>query len=196
MQLIPSLVLQHLQNPERVEKLFIQYILEADLTISASKTIAGVAYFDKKAIVTGTTSLSFFKENFNNTLTNIPGGSFIRPESEHLLIWAIRWESVTVLAGIEPTVAPYEPGLGGNTWLINSEFTVTTNSDVKIKQYPLSEALSDLTVRDNGVIPLAEPIFWAGQTEFEILLKNSGDIAAVAAEQGAIKPTLIGLGLI
>ncbi len=191
MQLIPSLVLQHLQNPAKIEELFVQYIKKANLTIDSSKTIAGVAYYHKVQAVVGATSMQFFKGTYNADETNMPGNSFIRPQSEHLLIWAIRWETA---ASATLTDNVWLPGVTISGWANNTEMTITTNSDVKIKDFPLSEALSDLTVRTDGVIPLAEPIFWGGQQDFVVDVVN-GENAGAPANQN-FKCTLIGMGLI
>jgi len=192
MQLIPSLVIQHLENPARIEKLFIAYIKAAELTIDSSKTIAGIAYYHKIQFTLAQTTVDFFKGAFDETLTNMPGNSFIRPQSEHSLIWAIRWESV-INASVTDNV--WTPGVSASGFLTNLQMTITTNSEVKIKEIPLSEALSDLTVRDDGVYPLPEPIFWGGQQDFTVEARNGEGLGAPTATQN-LKCTLIGMGLI
>ncbi len=190
MQLIPSLVLQSMANPKHIQQLFISYIQKADLTITNSKTISGIAYYHKKAFTVGSTSAKFFTQPYVAEETNISGGSFIRPESEHLLIWAIRVETnITSLRG-----STWTPGVATSAFMYNTQMTITTNSEVKYKKYPLSEALSDLTTRDNGLIPLPEPVFWAGQQEFVVDVENGENIVAPASQ--FMKLTLIGLGLI
>lgn len=190
MQLIPSLVLQHLSNPANIENLFIQYIKKAGLTITNSKTIAGVGYFHKKNFVAGQNAATFFTGAFSPLETNLPGNGFIRPESEHFLIWGMRVETNVVAL----RDAVWVPGVDSSAFLYNTLATLTTNSEVKLKKFPLSEALSDLTVRDNGLIPFAEPIFWGGQQELSILVEN-GDGSLAPALQ-FMKLTLIGLALI
>ncbi len=192
MQLIPSLVIQHLHNPAQIETLFIKYIKAAELTIDSSKTIAGIAYYHKRQFVTGEKSVEFFKGTLNPNLTNMPGNDFIRPQTEHSLIWAIRFESV-----IDATITDnvWLPGVSASGFLNNLEMTIITNSEVKIKDIPLSEALSDLTVRDDGIYPMPEPIFWGGQQAFVVDVVNGEDLGAPDAEQN-LKCTLIGLGLI
>jgi len=190
MQLIPSLVLQSLQNPAHVQQLFINYIKKANLTITNSKTIATVAYFHKRAFTVGQTSTTFFSGAFDSTETNVPGNSFVRPESEHFLIWAIRVECN--IASLKNSV--WIPGVNLTGFLNNTVMTLTTNSEVKLKKFPLSEALSDLTVRDNGIIPLSEPIFWGGQQELSAVVENAENTVAPANQY--MKMTLIGLALI
>lgn len=189
MQLIPNLVLQHLSNPAHIETLFIKYIEKAGLRIDASKTIAGVAYFHKQEWPLNTRSLSYFNGDFDSDLTNMPGNSFIRPQSEHTLIWAMRVEDAN--SG-DPLTSFYTPGLS-SAFLRNCEFTITTNSEVKIKDFPLSEGLSDMTVRTDGLIPFAEPIFWGGQQDFKVDVVN---VAAGSPLSTNLKLTLIGMGLI
>jgi hypothetical protein len=192
MQLIPSLVLQHLSNPANIEELFIKYIERAGLRIDSSKTIAGVAFYHKRQFAAAATSQKFFSGTYINAETNMPGNSFIRPQSEHVLIWAIRVETAT---GADLFDLIWLPGSGnGSNFMQNTNMTVTTNSEVKIKSYPLSEALNDLTVRENGIIPLSEPIFWGGQQDFVIDVVGQGGKSAVATDN--MKLTLIGLGLI
>lgn len=190
MQLIPSLVLASLQNPAHIQELFINYIKKANLTISNSKTIAGVAYYHKKQFAIGQTQDTWFSGPFVQTATNISGGSFVRPESEHLLIWAIRVETQIN----QLLTAIWVPGTTTSAWMNNTQMTITTNSEVKYKKFPLSEALADLTVRENGVIPLPEPLFWGGQQELSIVVENGE--AVVAPDKQFMKLTLIGLGLI
>lgn len=192
MQLIPSLVLQHLSNPAHLESLFVNYIKKAGLRIDASKTIAGVAYYHKVQFALNATNIKMFSGAYDAAATNMPGNSFIRPQSEHILIWAIRFESVVALSFKNQL---WTPGVGASSFLANLNMTVTTNSEVKIKDFPLSEALENLTVRTNGLIPLAEPIFWGGQQDFVIDLENNENTGAPDAQQ-CLKGTLIGLGLI
>lgn len=190
MQLIPSLVLQSLQNPKHIQELFINYIKKANLTITNSKTIATVAYFHKRQFVVGQNGAVFFSGAFSDRETNVPGNSFVRPESEHFLIWGIRIETNTsAIKGVQ-----WNPGVTSSGFMYNTYMTLTTNSEVKLKKFPLSEALGDLTVRDNGLIPLSEPIFWGGQQELSINVENSdGDLAPASQ---FMKVTLIGLALI
>jgi len=192
MQLIPSLVLQHLQNPAQIEKLFLQYIEKAGLRVDNSKTIAGIAYYHKQQFTAAASSLKYFTGTFNENQTNMPGNSFIRPQSEHSLIWAVRVESQS---GADLFDILWLPGVNNaSTFIGNLNMTITTNSEVKIKDYPLTEALTDLTVRENGLIPLPEPIFWGGQQDFIVEVEGQGGKSAVATDN--LKLTLIGLGLI
>jgi hypothetical protein len=192
MQLIPSLVLQHLSNPANIEELFIKYIEKAGLRIDSSKTIAGVAYYHKKQFTASASSAQFFSGTYVNAETNMPGNSFIRPQSEHVLIWAMRVETAP---GADLFDLAWLPGAGnGSTFMLNTNMTITTNSEVKIKSYPLSESLNDLTVRENGIIPFAEPIFWGGQQDFVVDVVGQGGKSALATDN--MKLTLIGLGLI
>lgn len=192
MQLIPSLVLQHLSNPAHIEELFVKYIEKAGLRIDSSKTISGVAYFHKQKFPAGATSLKYFSGTYDSQLTNMPGNSFIRPQSEHTLIWAVRLESVN--GALSPLDLIWVPGVNSDNFLNNLLMTITTNSEVKIKNFPVTEALSDMTVRTDGLIPIAEPIFWAGQQDFVVEMAN-GEGAAAAGDEN-LKVTLIGLGLI
>ncbi len=190
MQMIPSLILQHMASPKKIENMFIAYIKAAKLPIDASKTIAGVAYFHKQNFGLDK-SATFFSGTFDKTLTNVPGNSFIRPASEHLLIWAVR---IQTALGLQPTSTIYTPGVDLSAFLAALQMTITTNSDVKLKDFPLMEALSDLTVRDNGIIPLAEPIFWGGQQDMKVEMINGDDV--VSAGQDNLWCGLIGMGLI
>ena len=105
------------------------------------------------------------------------------------MIWAIRIETNTT--GIKSV---WNPGVESSGFLYNTQMTLTTNSEVKLKKFPLSEALADLTTRDNGLIPLAEPIFWGGQQEMVIEVENGRNDPAVGNNN--MKVTLIGLALI
>lgn len=185
--MLPLSIQNRFKNPGSLEKHFINFLQKAGLEISNSKTIASQTLYNQ--VNTGANLNSSFFTDGQPDLTNSNiVGSFVRPQSEHFVVYAIRifFGSSDVLAETD-----WEPGLN-NVIGKNATMTITNNSEVELKNYPLNEALDNLTTKDQGLIILDQPIIWAGQTSLSV---NFQFRTAGGADDN-YRVQLIGLGLI
>lgn len=189
MQNLPSLVASVLKNPAQLEQQVVNYFRKADYSINNEKTVAGTAYYHFLSVA-GATQVEFFQGSTTDQ-SNVPGNNFTRPQSEHQLVYGIRIESVVEAAPV--TTYDWAPG-NVDAWGKDCEITIRSNGVIMLKDYPLSEALDGLTVRDIGVIPLQVPFIWGGQEELQITMKNPQGNAGAA--DTFYKVTLLGIGLV
>lgn len=188
--MLPEAIRKRFANPGELENEFLSYLQEAGLEVNQSKTIAQVDYYHQLAVTGDVTS--FFSGNFSQPLTNIQGASFIRPESEHVVIYAIRIS--TNIGGATPDGVFYTPGILGNGPLDNCVFSINNNKITDLNVYPTGEALDGLTTKDQGLILLDEPIIWAGQTALILQLAKLTTLPFTALTN--VRFSLIGIGLI
>ena len=189
--MLPDAIRRRFANPGELEKQFLSYLDAAGLEVNQSKTIAQVDYYDQKAITQDVTQ--FFNGTFNPALTNIQGASFVRPESEHVVIYAIRIS--TNVGGASPSGVFYTPGILGNGPLDNCVMTINNNKVTDLNVYPLGEALDGLTTKDQGLILLDEPIIWSGQTSLIVSIQKLDPAIPFTAATN-VRVSLIGIGLI
>jgi hypothetical protein len=188
--MLPEAIRKRFAEPGRLEKEFLAYLKKAGLKINQSKTIAQLEYYHQLAMTQDVTQ--FFSGNFDEELTNIQGASFVRPESEHMVIYAIRIK--TNIGGAAPDGVYYTPGILSNGPLDNSVITINNNKVTDLNVYPLGEALDGLTTKDQGLILLDEPIIWAGQTSMIASVQKLTSVAFTANTN--LRFGVIGIGLI
>jgi len=185
MQLTQSTINQ-IKNPGQLQENFIKYLEEAGLSIDNSKTIAAVALYDQRQIA-GTLVTKFFTGTFDSTNTNVVG-SFVRPQSEHVMITHIR-----VADAVSATVnlSNWIPGVA-TAATKNARISILNNSEQELKKFPLTEFIAGLTTKDVGLLTLEEPILWQGQTELDLTFEAVSNPIA----NKNLRITLIGIGLI
>ena len=188
--MLPEAIRKRFANPGDLEREFLNYLEEAGLEINQSKTIAQVNYYHQQAVTQDV--VQFFNNNYTAALTNIEGNSFVRPESEHVVIYAIRVSSN--VGGASPDGVFYTPGILGNGPLDNAVISINNNKVTDLNVYPMGEALDNLTTKDQGLILLDEPIIWAGQTTLILSLKKLTALAYTTNTN--VRFSLIGIGLI
>lgn len=187
MQMLPAELRAAVMNPGLFDEKVKQYFEAAKYEISNDKTLAGTSYFHWLD-ATGASQLDFFTGQLVAAQTNVPGSNFVRPQSEHQLIFGMRVHYGTLAADTD-----WQDG-AGLAWLKNCVFTITSNSVVMVKDYDLNESLENLTTRENGVIPFQIPFIWGGQEELKIDLRNKNGNNAPDGQ--AIKLTLLAVGLV
>ena len=190
--MLPLAIMKRFKNPGELEEEFMQYLSDAKLDFAQSKTIASVSLYNQQ-LVTGQRTSFFSSAPYVLADTNIPGGSFTRPQSEHFVIYGVRisYGDAEALTAVEQY---YTPGNAANTaFFSNANFTLNNNGINVLKDYPVAESLQDLTTKDAGLILLDEPVIWAGSTELDCELVSK---SAVPPQNAAIRITLIGIGLI
>jgi len=163
--MLPAAIRARLKNPGALQKEFVTYLEKAGAKITITKNIASVSYYDTKTIGANK-RLEFFKGDPVTGSTNISTGSFIRPESEHALIYAIR-----AFTGTNALITDANYSAGGQNAFAhytNSFFSVVNNGVTVLKDYYTAEGLTGLFTKDQGLIDLDEPVLWLGQTECPI----------------------------
>jgi len=185
--MLPLSIQNRFKNPGALEKHFIAYLQKAGLEISNSKTISSQALYHQ-VNVGGSLVNTFFTGTLTTGETNIEG-SFVRPQSEHFVIYGIR-----IFEGIDSSVIDTNWVAGITTAEIeNGNFTITNNSEVELKNYPMTEALAGLTTKDQGLILLDQPIIWAGQTSLSLVFSMFSTPGSADAN---VRIQLLGMGLI
>jgi len=183
-------MIQQFLNPKKIQKGFINYMEASKANINQDKTIAYTVLNDSKDI-NGLRVVDFFQGQNVPVQTNIEG-DFVRPESEHLLIYKIRFY---LAAGQSVTAANFNRGINGNASLINSTFDVYSNGVRVLKNIPMTVFIQDATssLNDRGTYTLDEPILWQGQTPFLLQMK---DKSGLTYNTNAARFDLVGIGLI
>jgi len=185
--------LLRIKNPGAVEKMFINYLNKTGYKVDNSKTIATQVLYDTQQIG-GLTNVKFFTENFVSANNNLPGNSFIRPSSEHFIIYAIMVE--TSDDGNTPlTTNVYNRGLLPFPDLENGTMTIVNNGLVELRECPLTEFDGDSTATNQRAWKqLDQPIIWGGETNLSIALNTANQIPF--DQDLSARVTLIGIGLI
>lgn len=191
--MLPLQIEKRFRNPGELERLFLNYLKKSNAPINQSKSIASSVLSHAKD-VSLQSSVDFFTGTFIASDTNIVG-NFVRPESEHLLIYGVRlYSSNRSLTAVDEQ--PWLRGLAGisSDVLVSSTCTINVNSVRLLKRIPLTEFDLDITTKDRGTLFLDEPILWQGQTELRLSL-NAPDGATIG-DVNFIKFDLVGIGLI
>ena len=187
--MLPSQIAARFANPGMIESWFINFLTDAGLEIKEDKSIASLTVYDQNS-VGSTARVVYFQGTLTPADTNMLN-NFVRPSSEHMVIYGIRIESA---AGIGPNAGfNYVPGTGGFPQLENGIITVVVNGVKVLVDYPLAEALNGLTTKDQGLILLDEPIIWPGEEQVEITFVTKATTPDATAK---MRVSLIGIGLV
>jgi len=188
-QMLPNGLMNYLANPGIIEDQIKAYFTNQNYKIENEKTVAGTTYYHYLPVAT-LTSVEFFSGVLVPAQTNVPGNNFIRPQSEHQLIYGVRLESATTVGGGDND---WTPGCI-DAWGKNCTFSITSNGVIMVKDIAVSEALENLTTTDNGLITFKIPFIWGGQEELKLTMKSKGNVAGSA--NTFYKWTLQAVGLI
>lgn len=175
MQMFPADFLRFVENPGLVEQKVKAFFAAQKYVMSNDKTFGGTTYYHWQS-VTGQTSLDFFTGDVVAAQTNVPGSNFIRPQSEHQLIYGVRVESAVTIA---PAENDWQMGLV-DAWGKNCVMSIWSNGVIMVKDIDLNEAQENLTTTDNGLIMFKVPFIWGGQEELKMTIKNKDGIAGAA----------------
>lgn len=189
--MLPLQIERRFKNPGELERDFLAYLADSNAPINQSKSIASNVLYHGKDIST-LSSIDFFSGTFISSDTNVVG-NFVRPESEHFLIYAIRFYTSSIIGAVSA-----QEWIRGNNLIggpmYNATITITENSIRLLKRIPITEFEGSLTTKDQGTLFLDEPILWQGQTELKLSLQ--------AADGDRFNPNsfarldLVGIGLI
>jgi len=150
--MLPKEIIKRFMKPGQLEREFLNYLKKSNASINQDKTIASQVLYDSKYdIANNTKRLSFFTGTVDPTLTNIDTGSFVRPESENFLIYAIRLYVCTNGAKV-PNNAIIERGGSDFTPAVNNSFfSFVCNSVQYLKNVPFVDFQSTNVASNNRV---------------------------------------------
>ncbi len=174
MQMFPSDFLKFLAAPGMVEQQVKNYFTAAKYQITNDKTFGGTTYYHWQTVA-GVTTLDYFTGDVVAAQTNVPGSNFIRPQSEHQLIYGVRVVSAVTVA---PAENDWQPGCV-DAWGKNSVMSIWSNGVIMVKDLDLGEALENLTTSDNGLIMFKVPFIWGGQEELKLSIRNKDGVVGV-----------------
>ena len=209
--MLPLQIQRRLANPSKLENDFMRFLELANAPVDQSKTIAESVLYDAKS-VTGQSRISFFTGDFDPALSNLEG-SYIRPSSEHFLIYGIigyftpkgienadvvnkkfRWTKGFNSADINGDLSPILPIQYFNV-------DVIVNSVQLLKNVPSQDFDSEVkTTSEGGGLLLNQPILWQGQTQLELVVTTADPSltfpGVVGEEEFFLRFDLLGLQLI
>ena len=204
--MIPIQIQKRFANPGDLERNFMNYIDKANLVVSASKTIALQCLYDCKS-VNNFQSVDFFTGNFDPLRTNIEG-DFVRPSSEHFLIYGIM-ASVARPSDADSANGKFQWIKGfttaqrfGDTPEVpfqNALVSIEVNSVRYLKFIPTTEFDGELGTKMNGYCFLNTPILWPGQQSLRLTLQTNDQsilFPNTPGQQTVVRFDLFGIGLI
>lgn len=207
--MLPLSIQKRFAQPGKLEAEFLNYLREANAPIDQSKTIAYEVLYHGLD-VSAQSTVDFFTGALVQNQTNIRG-SFVRPQSEHFVIYGIRGYQYKKEDGpVNNFCVPWAKGFTATVFtedlsecsLVNAQLSVQVNSVRMLKYVPLTEFDNVLTTKDRGTMILDQPILWQGQTELKLTVETNdpattlGSIGAGEEAKQYMRFDLLGLGLI
>ena len=198
-----------LANPGLFENQIRNYFRASNNVVQQSKTIAGRQIFDAKNC-DGATEVTLFSGTYNQEVTNLEG-SYVRPSSEHVIIYGIRvfTDNGTTTANFNAGDCVWQKGFttGNNpiaTGDTSSELpapainvTLVCNGVVYLQSVWGMDMDSDIGTMARGVLFLNNPIVWPGQTSLELTFSlQQSSIGSVYPANYSVRADLLGVGLI
>lgn len=153
-------------NPGTMAALMTNFFKANYGDITIPKVVADFAIFDQLVAV-GQTTLQFFQGQYTVARSNFPGGQFVAPNSEHMLILGIRWMEA---ASATVNASDWQPGVS-DAALKNATYDVFVNGQKVVTAMPLttsdpnelSATNSGRTDDGRGMYYLYEPLVVLGQ---------------------------------
>ena len=203
--MIPLQIQKRFANPGKLENDFMNYLSKANLPVQQSKTIATQVLYDAKRVDTFQ-SIEFFTGNFQQNLTNIEG-DFVRPASEHFLIYGIMASFCEFRNGATSGDFPWIKGFTSQGPFNDNQFVPFQNAQVSIevnsvrylKYVPTTEWDTETKDKSSGWCYLNTPILWPGQTQLKLTLETNDNSIIFPAQQDSqtfVRFDLYGIGLI
>ncbi len=209
--MLPLQIQRRLANPSKLERDFMNFLELANAPVDQSKTIAESVLYDAK-LVTGQSRVSFFTGEFDPALSNLEG-SYIRPSSEHFLIYGIiGYFTPKGIEGTDVGNKKFKWTKGFNSSDINEDqspgspfqyfnVSVTVNSVQLLKNVPSQDFDSEVKISsESGGLLLNQPILWQGETQLELTITTADPSLTFPGVPGEeeffIRFDLLGLQLI
>lgn len=202
--MIPNAIEKRLANPSQLEKDFLNYLRMSNAPIQESKTISFDILYHQKDF-TNLAVNELFTGEFIQANTNIEGNSFVRPNSEHFLIFGMGgYVSDKLGAG----TGQWNKGFTSDLAFTDAPEGIFTNATLDflnngikvLKDMPLTEFDNEnLGGNDRGILWLDQPILWQGAEAIKITIKSNDPLNrwnVDGDQRGCIMIQLIGIGLI
>jgi len=207
--MLPLSIEKRISQPGILERQFLNYLRMANAPIDQSKSIAyEVLYHTVET--EGRNNVEFFTGQLDQAYTNIRG-SFVRPQSEHFLIYGLRGykQDDSIEQPYTPTAnIPLVKGFTSATYLgdkaispySNSYLSIQVNSIRMPRKIPLMEFDNEMINGQKGTMLLDQPILWEGQTELKLTVQTNdpanvfGD--PIPESKSYMRFDLLGIGLI
>lgn len=145
------------------------------------KTAGDFVIFDQVALG-GTSTTNYFDGQYTTARSNFPGGSFIAPQSEHMIIMGIR---IMDGAGATINAIDWQPGVR-DAAAKNAQMKVLMNGQVVSTAIPLTvfdpnqlaATVAGSTDENRGFFFFTEPLVLLGQTQLQIQVQTFSAPAA------------------
>jgi len=198
-----------LANPGLFENQIRNYFRASNNVVQQSKTIADRQIFDAKN-ADGLTEVTLFSGTYNQEVTNLEG-SYVRPSSEHVIVYGIRvfTDNGSDTATFTSGDCVWQKGFttGNNpiaTGDTSSEIpapainvTLVCNGVVYLQSVWGMDMDSDIATMSRGTLFLNNPIVWPGQTSLELTFSlQQASIGSVFPAKYSVRADLLGVGLI
>ncbi len=166
--MLPLSIQKRFSQPAKLERDFLNYLRRANAPVDQSKTIAYEVLYHGLG-VGGQNTVDFFTGALVQNQTNIRG-SFVRPQSEHFVIYAVRgyqaqpdevtnfniqWQKGFTTSDFTTDTPIAE--------LVGAQMSVLINSVRMMKYVPLTEFDNVLTTKERGTMELGQLFLWQGQ---------------------------------
>ena len=189
--MLPLSIQKRFESPGKLEQDFLNFLKRANAPIDQSKTI-GYEVLYHSLLIGATDKRDYFTGQLNQFETNIRG-SFVRPSSEHFVIYGIKGyyakEVQKGFTSINSFADDPDPVV------INSSFSFLNNGIRVLRHVPLTEFDNENFMGDRGVIYLDQPILWEGQEAIKLTI-STNDPNTTFENIPRIRFDLVGLGLI
>jgi hypothetical protein len=209
--MLPLSIEKRISQPGILERQFLNYLRMANAPIDQSKSIAyEVLYHTVET--TNRNNVEFFTGQLDQAFTNIRG-SFVRPQSEHFLIYGLRGyrEDGTVEQPFTPASnVPLTKGFTSQSAYAdvtmspysNATLSIQVNSIRMARKIPLLEFDNEMVNTQKGTMLLDQPILWEGQTELKLSVQTNDPANVFTAQppipefKSYMRFDLLGIGLI
>lgn len=185
-----ALLQQRFMDPDGFKNAMENWLLANNVKIEIKKVIAEMNLFHQKTIA-ALSRQQYFTGTFDVNATNIRNNTFIRPDSEPMIVTAIGLRD-----GQAGTLEDTDWVDGVSLAVVkNATMTAEINGETVLRNFPLAAASDERTDFSRGVIELSEPVLWMPQTPAEVNVQfNAGSTAPVAGDN--LRVELRGIGLI
>lgn len=169
----------------------IRYLQQAGVSISKINKVISTGFAWHQKDVVGLTSFKLFQGAVTEGETNQPQG-FVRPDNGHFLIFGIQmWEGNDATYEVGNTA--WSPGFTVNE-LLSGYFSLFNNGQLALDKIPGSAFAQVAEQRESGVLPLTEPIVWAGDTKISLEFQN--EVAISGSTATPVAASLFGIELV
>jgi hypothetical protein len=159
-----ALLEARMRTPKGFKDAILSFFGANQAKVNIGKSIGQLELYDQLPVAT-LTQATFFTGQVAANRTNLLN-SFTRPEGEHMIITGIK-----VYDGTNAAIDATDWTTGTSLAAIkNGLVTVSSNGTVFLRNYPLVAAGDETTDDSRGIIYLSEPIFWAGQTDLQVVV--------------------------